>query len=131
MSQSAIVGYSKAAVLSWAERPLSAFEVKRLTGGTLNEIYLCVCASPCSPEAPGAPEVPAAVIVRCYGKSTEIFFAREREEAIALLMAKLNCGPQVLHRFPGGRVEQFIPGRTLDCKELQNPRVLAKIAQLQ
>ena len=46
-----------------------------------------------------------------------------------VLMSQAKLGPQIYGVFPGGRIEEFIPSRTLTDADLKNPKITGAFAR--
>ncbi|KAJ1371688.1 hypothetical protein KIN20_033673 [Parelaphostrongylus tenuis] len=108
----------------WKEIDNSQFSLSKMSGGLTNLVFCCALSS----EVPVVGEEHRSVILRIQTQTSSIQLVRE----IAIFM-KLNAygyGPKLLGLFPGGRIEEFIYGRTLKKEEVYNPRFVPAIASL-
>ncbi|CAN0548281.1 unnamed protein product, partial [Ectocarpus sp. 12 AP-2014] len=83
------------------EEMASGFSMRALTGGMTNAVFRC--------SKPGGEN--QTVLLRSYGKGTEMFFSREAELRAFKLLAERGFGPDLLATLGDGRVEQFLEGR--------------------
>ncbi|GBO15162.1 Choline/ethanolamine kinase, partial [Araneus ventricosus] len=83
-------------------------------GGLNNAKYRCSL-----PETAIAkkPKTPRQVLLRIYGPLQEDLNDIVREVATFLLLAERKLGPKLYGVFPNGRLEEFIPSRTLLSKD--------------
>ncbi|GBO19027.1 Choline/ethanolamine kinase [Araneus ventricosus] len=63
------------------------------------------------------PKTPRQVLLRIYGPLQEDLNDIVREVATFLLLAERKLGPKLYGVFPNGRLEEFIPSRTLLSKD--------------
>ncbi len=71
------------------------------------------------------------VLVRQYGKGTDVLIKRSDEESIAVELSSSGIAPIVYGTFNGGRVEEYFEGsRSLKCSELQDKEILKRIGSL-
>ncbi|XP_077373267.1 ethanolamine kinase 2 [Festucalex cinctus] len=90
--------------------------MKTFTEGITNQLLGCsVDESDC-------------VLVRVYGKRTELFVDRQREVEMFHLLHAHGCGPQIYCSFRNGICYQFVPGDVLEDKLLYQPSVYRLIA---
>ncbi|VDL62461.1 unnamed protein product [Nippostrongylus brasiliensis] len=52
------------------------------------------------------------------------------ESVVFTLLSERSLGPKLLGVFPGGRFEQFIPSRPLQCREISKPAIARIIAPM-
>eukprot|EP00958_Prasinococcus_capsulatus_P007251 scaffold674_cov371-Prasinococcus_capsulatus_cf.AAC.9 len=71
----------------------------------------------------------APVVIRIYGHNSEKFIDRMREMEYITLVSDKGFGSHVLGTFKNGRIESFLPGRSLEPKELSSPVFSVLIAQ--
>ena len=53
--------------------------------------------------------------------SSMLISHKTTESRLFLVSAERNLGPKLHGVFPGGRLEEFIPGHALTCTELRSP----------
>ncbi|KAH8303982.1 hypothetical protein KR044_010624, partial [Drosophila immigrans] len=74
---------------------------------------------------------PREVLLRIYGQ-THGDYALESmitESVVFTLLSERNFGPKLHGIFPGGRIEQYIPARSLTTMEMGDARISMKIAK--
>ncbi|CAL1277863.1 unnamed protein product [Larinioides sclopetarius] len=98
----------------WTELPISEFRFSIVKGGLNNAKYRC-----CLPENAIVKnqKTPRQVLLRIYGPLQEDLDDIIREVATFLLLAERKLGPKLYGVFPNGRLEEFIPSRTLSSKD--------------
>ncbi|CAM9340075.1 unnamed protein product [Ectocarpus sp. 8 AP-2014] len=101
------------------EEMASGFSMRALTGGMTNAVFRC--------SKPGGKN--QTVLVRSYGKGTEMFFSREVELRAFKLLAERGFGPDLLATLGDGRVEQFLEGRALGAMDMRKPAISTLIAR--
>lgn len=99
---------------SWS----SDIAVKQLTGGITNMLLMCT-------------HIPSleTLLMRVYGQGTNLIIDRHREFVSHLVLNSLKLAPPIHARFSNGLIYGFLPGRSLDPKELSNPYLYPMIAQ--
>eukprot|EP00918_Siedleckia_nematoides_P024649 GHVU01053282.1.p1 GENE.GHVU01053282.1~~GHVU01053282.1.p1 ORF type:complete len:446 (+),score=106.66 GHVU01053282.1:283-1620(+) len=75
------------------------------------------------------------VLVRFYGTASATTVDRRREIEVSRLVARHGFGKPIVEEFEGGRVEEWLPGRSLSLAALRSSSALqravaAKMAQL-
>lgn len=92
--------------------------VKQLTGGITNMLLSCT-------------HIPSeeTLLIRVYGQGTNLIIDRHREFVSHLVLNSLKLAPSIHARFSNGLIYGFLPGRSLDPKELSNPGLFPLIAQ--
>lgn len=71
----------------------------------------------------------SAVLIRAYGKGTELIIDRDREITSHHLLALHGLAPELLARFSNGMLYRFVVGRPCEALDLQVPRVYRGLAQ--
>ncbi|XP_067091190.1 ethanolamine kinase 1 [Osmerus mordax] len=69
-----------------------------------------------------------AVLVRVYGRRTELYVDRDREVDMFKLLHAHNCGPQIYCSFQNGICYEFVIGTVLDDTLLRTPAIYRLIA---
>ncbi|KAJ8343442.1 hypothetical protein SKAU_G00307710 [Synaphobranchus kaupii] len=69
------------------------------------------------------------VLVRVYGRQTELYVDRERERETFQTLHAHGCGPQLYCSFRNGICYQFVRGVALDDKLLRQPAIYRLIAR--
>ncbi|XP_052837758.1 choline/ethanolamine kinase isoform X1 [Drosophila gunungcola] len=74
---------------------------------------------------------PREVLLRIYGQShgDHALDSMITESVVFALLSERNFGPKLHGIFPGGRIEQYIPARSLTTAELGEQRILMKVAE--
>ncbi|AOA63314.1 Putative ethanolamine kinase [Komagataella phaffii CBS 7435] len=98
----------------------SKIELQQLTGGITNMLLLASCTSRLKKEH---------VLIRTYGKGTDMIIDRDREFVSQLLLNNLGLAPQIFSRFGNGLVYGYLEGRSLTPEELSDPTLYPLIAQ--
>jgi len=94
-----------------AEEALPAeLHVSVLQGGLTNQLFLVA-------DAPLA-NAKKGVLVRVYGRNTEVLIDREEEALLFYVLSQKGFGPQLHGLFRNGRVEGYIPCRAIEWKEM-------------
>ncbi|CAG2102866.1 unnamed protein product [Medioppia subpectinata] len=98
-----------------------------ISGGFTNQIYHCSLPEGREPVA----NEPRHVLLRLYGIGTTIpgDDYKVTDTLITLLMSERGLGPKLYGVFPGGRLEEFIPSRSMTAPELKDRELMAKIAK--
>ena len=88
---------------NWAQQTIDSIQVRRITGGLINQLYYCGISQPNNSE-----DVPQEVAVRLYGDnilgSDE---GRLRDTVLALIFSEKNLGPKVYGLFEGGQILKY------------------------
>ncbi|VVC27930.1 Hypothetical protein CINCED_3A019465 [Cinara cedri] len=107
----------------WKKITVKDISVKRISGGLSNWLYRVTLLK-------GNAE-PRDVLMRLYGQ-THGENAIENiitESVIFTLLSERGLGPKLHGIFPGGRLEEYIPARSLKCEELSDPKLSLMIAE--
>lgn len=96
------------------------FKVEVLNGGLTNKLYICSTQTENN-------EV-LKVILRIYGLIMQDVDAQITESVVFAVLGSKGLGPKLHGAFPDGRLEEYIPGRNLVTKDLQNPEISKMIA---
>uniref|UniRef100_A0A8D9BKV0 Choline/ethanolamine kinase n=1 Tax=Cacopsylla melanoneura TaxID=428564 RepID=A0A8D9BKV0_9HEMI len=99
--------------------------VKRMSGGLTNMLYhVTLLQSPHSTE-------PSEVLLRIYGQThgERALESIITDSVIFTLLSERKLGPTLHGVFPGGRIEEYIPARSLKSSELSDPVISLKIAE--
>jgi len=70
-----------------------------------------------------------AILIRAYGKGTDVLIDRERELRAHNLLAKLGLAPPLLARFDNGLMYRFIPGDVCTPQDLRRPEIYRAVAK--
>ncbi|XP_050436021.1 choline/ethanolamine kinase isoform X2 [Adelges cooleyi] len=107
----------------WKKITAKDISVKRISGGLSNWLYQVTLLK-------GNTE-PRDVLMRLYGQ-THGENAIENiitESVIFTLLSERGLGPRLHGIFPGGRLEEYIPARSLKSEELSDPKLSLMIAE--
>jgi len=118
----------------------SQFFIRPLTGGSSNTLWLCSLRDEAAEALEAAAQdgsgveaaTATAVVVRFYGCSLDVLIERSHEAEVADLLSQAGIGARIYWHFTQpapGRIEQFIPGRTLRYDELAREEIARPIAQ--
>ncbi|XP_076805139.1 choline/ethanolamine kinase-like isoform X2 [Clavelina lepadiformis] len=108
----------------WAEISLNEFEITPLGGGLTNKLY--VCNLPTEHRSnDNERNCPNTVLLRIYGLILQDFKAQIQESVVFSILAERGVGPRLYAVFPGGRLEEYLPSRTLKTSDL-NDLVLSR-----
>jgi len=114
--------------LSGAWKKISPGEMvlKPVSGGLSNLLYFC--ALPNTHQT--SDTEPHQVLLRMYGRvHDEGVEAVITQSVIFTLLSERQLGPKLFGVFPGGRLEEYIPSRSLKTSELQDPEISCIIAE--
>ncbi|CDK24819.1 unnamed protein product [Kuraishia capsulata CBS 1993] len=106
----------------WRSSSTSTIEIKQLTGGITNMLLSCKRTTLGSRK-------PEIVLVRTYGRGTDLIIDRDREFVSQLLLNSLSLAPPIYAKFGNGLVYGYIPGRSLLSHEMSHPLLYPLIAQ--
>lgn len=70
-----------------------------------------------------------AILIRAYGKDTEVLIDRERELRAHNLLANLGLAPPLLARFDNGLMYSYIAGDVCTPEDLRKPEVYRQVAK--
>ncbi len=106
----------------WTRLPLDAFRLEKVMGGLSNEVFVVTMTDTST-------SFPEKMILRVYGKESEAWMNRALELDVIRVASSVGLAPYVLKCWRGGRLESFVPGRTLTpWKDLYDIRVLSRLA---
>ncbi|XP_040019895.2 ethanolamine kinase 1 [Gasterosteus aculeatus] len=94
-------------------------QMKKFTEGITNQLIGCYVASL---------QEPGCVLVRLYGKMTELYVNRDREVEMFQVFHAHGCGPQIYCSFQNGVCYEFVRGTVLDDELLRQPSIYRLIA---
>jgi choline/ethanolamine kinase len=110
-----------ALVKSWSSLDISCSTAIPVPGGITNRIFR-VTSSACDP--------PVSALVRIFGAQGVISLsARANENRIFAQLAAANSAPDLLGVFANGRVEQWLPARSITLDEMRDPHVMQGVAK--
>lgn len=99
---------------------------KRFTEGITNTLTKATI------EFPGntASEVDRnAILIRAYGKGTDVLIDRQRELNAHTLLASRGLAPALLARFENGLMYKYVEGDVCSPEDLRNPEVYCRVAE--
>ncbi|KAL8939540.1 MAG: hypothetical protein Q9216_003300 [Gyalolechia sp. 2 TL-2023] len=70
-----------------------------------------------------------AVLIRAYGKGTDVLIDRERESQSHSLLCKHGLAPELLARFQNGLMYKFIRGQVCESDDLTKERIWRGVAR--
>lgn len=98
----------------WKDITLVDLEIRAISGGLTNKLYKCTINDAKYTKISGqSKDIPQTVLVRLYGAGTEVFFDRENEHKVFKKFSDSGIGPKLYGLFDGGRIEEFMPFKTL------------------
>lgn len=71
-----------------------------------------------------------AILMRAYGKGTDVLIDREREMKAHNLLASMDLAPPLLARFDNGLMYKFVQGDVCNPEDLRRPEVYRQTAKL-
>ncbi|XP_066959981.1 choline/ethanolamine kinase isoform X1 [Macrobrachium rosenbergii] len=117
---------------AWKQIAPHDMVVKQICGGLSNLLYYCALP----PTHPPKSTEPSEVLLRIYGQvhGEDALESLLTESVIFALLSERRLGPRLYGVFPGGRLEQFIPARSLLTEELGDrelsPLIASKMARI-
>nr|CAD7589850.1 unnamed protein product [Timema genevievae] len=101
--------------------------IKHIGGGLSNLLYHVSLPKPQKPKS----HEPSQVILRLYGQNhgKQAMESLVTESVVFTLLSERGLGPKLHGVFPRGRLEEFIPARTLKTTELSDHNLSVKIAE--
>jgi ethanolamine kinase len=109
---------------SWGQT--GSIEFVRFTDGITNTLLKAVHHTEGStPESRDTD----AVLLRAYGKGTDLIIDRERETQNHELLSSFGLAPELLARFHNGMIYRYIPGRVTSPADLRNPDIYRAVAK--
>ncbi|XP_056908046.1 ethanolamine kinase 1 isoform X1 [Takifugu flavidus] len=93
--------------------------MKTFTEGLTNKLIGCFV---------GSLQENDCVLVRLYGRMTELYVNREREVQMFQVLHSYRCGPQIYCTFQNGICYEFVPGTVLDDTLVRQPPIYRLIA---
>ncbi|KAF7650120.1 hypothetical protein LDENG_00131010 [Lucifuga dentata] len=76
----------------------------------------------------GSLQEPGCVLVRLYGRMTELYVNRDREVEMFQVFHAHGCGPEIYCSFQNGICYEFVRGKVLDDELLRQPSIYRLIA---
>lgn len=71
----------------------------------------------------------AAILLRAYGKGTDVLIDRQREMSAHSLLASRGLAPPLLARFENGLMYRFVEGDVCTPEDLRKPEVYRQVAK--
>jgi ethanolamine kinase len=102
-------------------------DVQRFTDGITNTLSKATKRWPGRTESQNDED---AVLMRSYGKGTDVLIDREREMKAHNLLASMNLAPPLLARFCNGLMYKFVQGDVCTPEDLRRPEVYRQTAKL-
>ena len=102
---------------AFPSKTIDTLKIERLSCAMTNEVYLCLLPSN------------EKILLRVYGKGTELFFERHRELATFRKLSEKGFGPKLIASFDAGRLEEWIDSHTLNKDQIRDPETMKEIAQ--
>ncbi|KAF2108537.1 kinase-like domain-containing protein [Lophiotrema nucula] len=109
----------------WRETK-DTIEFVRFTDGITNTLLKAINKLPGLSEADLDRE---SVLLRAYGKGTDVLIDREKESLSHSLLARHDLAPPLLARFENGLLYKFIPGSVCSPADLRRAEVWRGVAQ--
>ncbi|EYB97905.1 hypothetical protein Y032_0135g1883 [Ancylostoma ceylanicum] len=109
---------------AWRDVDNSQFLLSKMSGGLTNLVFVCSLA----PEVPKVGSEPRSVLLRIQTQTDTLQLMREI--AVFTVLSAHGYGPKLLGVFSGGRIEEFIPSRTLTTEEMSDARFAPSLATL-
>nr|XP_054588770.1 ethanolamine kinase 1 isoform X2 [Nothobranchius furzeri] len=94
-------------------------QLKMFTEGITNQLIGCYV---------GSLQEAGCVLVRLYGKMTELYVNRDREVEMFQVFHTHGCGPEIFCSFQNGICYEFMRGKVLDDELLRQPSIYRLIA---
>ncbi|XP_035521454.1 ethanolamine kinase 1-like [Morone saxatilis] len=95
-------------------------QMKRFTEGITNQLIGCYV---------GSLQEPSCVLVRLYGRMTELYVNRAREVEMFQVFHAHGCGPQIYCSFQNGICYEFVRGTVLDDELLRQPSIYRSLPE--
>ncbi|XP_077025423.1 choline/ethanolamine kinase isoform X2 [Tamandua tetradactyla] len=109
---------------AWRQVRPEELRVNPVSGGLSNLLFRCSLPE----HLPSVGEEPREVLLRLYGAILQGVDSLVLESVMFAILAERSLGPQLYGIFPEGRLEQYIPSRSLKTQELREPGLSAAIA---
>lgn len=77
----------------------------------------------------GSLQEPGCVLVRLYGRMTELYVNRDREVEMFQVFHAHGCGPQIYCSFQNGICYEFVRGTVLDDELLRQPSIYRSLPE--
>ncbi|CAL1277864.1 unnamed protein product [Larinioides sclopetarius] len=114
---------------TWGELSISEFGFSVVSGGLSNSLYRC--SLPKNAAVKNS-KTPRQVLLRIYGSLQEDLNAVLTGVTTFIFLAERKLGPKLYGVFPNGRLEEFIPSRTLSSKDykVMYPAIARELAKI-
>uniref|UniRef100_A0A672MVC4 ethanolamine kinase n=1 Tax=Sinocyclocheilus grahami TaxID=75366 RepID=A0A672MVC4_SINGR len=109
---------------SWKAIPEHDFQIKIVSGGLSNLLYMCSLPDDVQPTG----VEPRRVLLRIYGAILQGVDSLVLESVMFAILAERELGPHLYGIFPEGRLEQYLPSNRLRTEQLGFPEISAEIA---
>lgn len=114
----------------WADVSVDEIEVTPLGGGLTNKLYICKLPEKYfQKEDKELRDCPQTVLLRMYGLILQDFKAQIQESVVFSILAERKVGPRLYAVFPGGRLEEYVPCRTLQTRDIHDRATSQYIAK--
>lgn len=102
-------------------------DIVRFTDGITNTLSKATKKWPGKTESQNDDD---AILMRAYGKGTDVLIDREREMKAHTLLASMDLAPPLLARFDNGLMYKFVQGDVCTPEDLRKPHVYRQTAKL-
>lgn len=109
----------------WVESE-GPIELKRFTDGITNTLTKATKKRPGQTQSEADQE---AVLLRAFGKGTDVLINRQRELQAHTLLASRGMAPPLLARFDNGLMYRYTEGDVCSCEDLRRPEVFHSVAE--
>lgn len=107
----------------WCILERSEVVVTQITGGQSNLIYLVSSTNLTKISS----ETPACFLIRIHCQPAHQVF---NDTVIFSVLSERGLGPKLYGFFPGGRLEEFLPSRTLDTDIIKLPNIAQQVGAI-
>lgn len=101
--------------------PIDFLSFQTFTEGLTNQLIGCYV---------GSLQGPGSVLVRLYGRRTELYVNRDEEVEMFQVFHAHGCGPQIYCTFQNGICYEFVSGKVLEDELLRQPSIYRSLATL-
>lgn len=109
---------------AWKASDIDRFSIQQITGGMSNLLFLVQLCDSLSLKHSEPRR--ALLRIHCQSDIDQLLC----ESVVFTLLSERKLGPRLLGVFPGGRFEQYIPSRPLQCLEISEHRFITKICPM-
>eukprot|EP00092_Neocalanus_flemingeri_P011160 GFUD01012022.1.p1 GENE.GFUD01012022.1~~GFUD01012022.1.p1 ORF type:complete len:406 (+),score=105.29 GFUD01012022.1:136-1353(+) len=102
--------------------------IRQISGGLSNLVFFVGLPQGSKPKG----REPPSILLRLFGELSAGPAQQYRlitETVVFTMLAERNLGPKLFGVFPGGRLEEFIPGHPLTTSEMRSPEFSAQVAR--